>query len=51
MELDEGITAQVKFGDVSAMKIKVKGSIIFKSKNGEEQTLMRHVIYPPYVVI
>lgn len=39
MDLDEGITGQVKFGDVSAVKIKGKGSIIFKCKNGEEQTL------------
>ena len=44
--LDEGVTGQVKFGDGSTVKIQGKGSIGFKCKNGEEQTV-NEVYYIP----
>ncbi|KAL8107627.1 hypothetical protein AgCh_024147 [Apium graveolens] len=43
-DLDEKITGRVKFGDVSMVHIKGKGSVIFKCKNGEESVL-REVYY------
>ncbi|KAL8100917.1 hypothetical protein AgCh_032970 [Apium graveolens] len=43
MELNEGITGSVKFGDGSTVKIQGKGSINFKCKNGEERML--HEVY------
>ena len=46
VELDQGITGLVKFGDGSTVKIEGKGSIIFRCKNGEERKL-REVFYIP----
>ena len=46
VELDQGITGLVKFGDGSTVKIEGKGSIIFKCKNGEERNL-HEVFYIP----
>ena len=43
LELDEGITGRVKFGDGSTVDIKGKGTILFKCKNGEE--LVFHEVY------
>lgn len=46
VELDEGISGLVKFGDGSAVRIEGKGSIIFRCKNGEERKL-HEVFYIP----
>lgn len=46
VELDEGITGQVKFGDGSIVHIKGKGSIMLRCKNGEER-ILREVYYIP----
>lgn len=45
-ELNEGISGLVRFGDGSTVKIKGKGSITFKCKNGEERVL-NEVYYIP----
>ena len=46
MELNEGITGSVKFGDGSTVKIQGKGTITFKCKNGDKRTL-NEVFYIP----
>lgn len=46
VELDEGISGLVKFGDGSTVRIEGKGSIIFRCKNGEERKL-HEVFYIP----
>ncbi|KAL8148078.1 hypothetical protein AgCh_005425 [Apium graveolens] len=45
LELDEGVVGSVKFGDGSNVKIRGKGSIIFKCKNGEKRTLKENRLY------
>lgn len=39
LHLDEKISGQVKFGDGSTVHIKGRGSVVFKSKTGEERVL------------
>lgn len=38
-ELDERVSGKVKFGDGSTVCIKIKGTVVFQCKNGEERTL------------
>lgn len=44
--LNEDVTVQVKFGDGSTVKIKGKGNITFRCKNGEER-MLKEVYYIP----
>ncbi|GJU57911.1 hypothetical protein Tco_1235677 [Tanacetum coccineum] len=45
-KLNENITDHVRFGDGSCVSIKVKGSILFQGKNGE-QKLLKDIYYIP----
>ncbi|GKC71821.1 hypothetical protein Tco_1117704 [Tanacetum coccineum] len=45
-KLNENITDHVRFGDGSYVSIKVKGSILFQGKNGE-QKLLKDIYYIP----
>ncbi|KAL8089642.1 hypothetical protein AgCh_039213 [Apium graveolens] len=45
-ELDESMTGHVKFGDGSIVKIKGKGCVSFKCKNGEERVLKEVYFIP-----
>lgn len=45
-EIDEKVTGQVQFGDGSTVDIKGKGSVVFKSRNGDE-VIFSEVYYIP----